>query len=241
MAGLGLRRAVRASLAVLLVLASALAGCGARGDLVENGGFEEGDGEPWHRHPTSTDWLPFELTTERVLSGQQALRTHVTSPGNGGASVIAGAMQEIELRPGRALPGSLEGSFYVSNWSSDAPRTYVQAVIMLTADPTVGGVQCDGLPNQYPCQMAFILGGIGEPPLSIGNRRFVFLREEVPPLGEWVPFSIPVAEAFAEAWGADEPPTRQLTLYLEARYETDGAPEGARVDVDVAWDEVSLA
>lgn len=219
----------------------AAAGCGSpRPNLLVNGGFEQGS-TGWQAAAGAQDWVPFEVSHAHALTGNASLRTHLTGKPTNSSSLVAGAYQEIDLDRAGPLPAHLTGAYYVDAWSSSAPKTYLQVVVMAYALNGTTVPICNGIPNKYSCQVAFVLGGVSERPINIGNRRFVFLATPVPATGRWVHFDAPVASAFADAWGAKAPPLRWVRVYLEARYEEPADHVTPAVDVDAYWDDVRLA
>ncbi|MEA3203540.1 MAG: hypothetical protein QOI63_1215 [Thermoplasmata archaeon] len=215
-----------------------LAGCAQPRELLADGGFEAGLG-PWHAIAGDPNWIPPELAAQ-AFAGNASLRTHLVPRQTAGLSVIAGALQQVQFTPGAALPRTLTGHYFVRHWNSTAARTYLQAVVMLYARNGTADTQCQQLPNEYPCQVAFVLGGVSERPLNVANRRFVFVATPVPQAGRWTDFSIPVADTFRDEWGAVDPPARELRVYLEVRYEKADKDDAHAADVDVLWDGLSL-
>ena len=223
----------------LLTLGALFAGCSQpRPERLVDGGFEQGMG-PWHIITGDPNWLQPEISARLAFVGNQSLRTHLVPKATTGLSVIAGALQQIPATPGAGIPATLTGHYFVRGWNSTASKTYVQVVVMLYAQNGTQATQCQGLPNEYPCQLSFVLGGVSQRPLNAANRRFVFVDTAVPVQGRWNSFSLPVADAFREQWGAADPPARELRVYLEVRYEKESVADTHSADVDVYWDDVS--
>ena len=84
-------------------------------------------------------------------------------------------------------------------------------------------------------QIAYVLGGVTRPPLSIGNRRFVMLGPQEPKQDEWLRFERDLHSDFKEHYG--KVPTRfsKLRVLFEVRFDgrSQTEPEtGARVYYD---------
>ena len=154
---------------------------------------------------------------------------------------IRGAVQEIRRQDVGDFPEKLSGSYRVDKWSPGTNKTYVQAVIGLAPEDPERPV-CERA-GTSPCQLAWVLGGIEEPPFNLTNRRFLFVDRSEPVVGEWVRFEVNPRADFEREWGQVPRDYDRLILYLEVRYEyPSGLPKADRppVEAEVRWDDLYL-
>lgn len=209
-----------------------------RTNLVRNGSFEEGQ-EPWfsfaERNPIS--WGGFEISDARARTGTKSARLLLDSTGNNRPTRIHGVIQEFKSE---FAPERLTGFYLVDEWQRGTPKQYIQVVVILwgARDPS-GTVR-----TANNLQVAYTLAGVQEPPLQIGNRRFILSGPKDPVIGEWIPFEFNPRADFKAQWGVDITNFEYVRVLYEVRYDDmaheppvpEAGPEAVPEAVPVAKD-----
>lgn len=228
-------------LALAVLGAILAAGCAspAPANVLVDPSFEERS-EAWTWLDGSNSWQgPFEIVEGKAHEGSRALATHVTPDASRDLS-IRGAVQNLTAaQVGGAVPERLSGHVLVETWQPGSAKTYYQVVIAAT--PAAGASACARI-GRAPCQLAYVLGGIDAPPFPIANRKFLFVGEKDPVVGEWQAFEVHPRADFEREWG-EAPSFDQLRIYLEARSEyaaSEPIAERVPVEARVLWDDLTL-
>lgn len=196
-----------------------------RANLLRNGSFEEGQ-EPWfsfaERNPIS--WGGFDITDTRARTGARSARLVLDSTGNDRPTRIHGVIQEFRSE---YAPNRLSGWYLVDEWQRGTPKQYIQVVVILWGARDPSGV----VRTANNLQIAYTLAGVEEPPLQIGNRRFVLSGPKDPVIGEWIPFEFNPRADFKAQWGVDITNFEFVRVLYEVRYDhmaraTEPAPAG---------------
>jgi len=214
---------------------------GFHGNLLANPGFEEGDAG-WSYPLESPYWGRFEVVESPVRSGRRAahLRLRADAEDRTHATWILGVMQEPV--PER-FPDVAGGWYRVDRWDkgADVTHLYLQAVAIVwtsqaasVLDPANPAANA-GLMNY---QLRSYLAGVAEPPFLLANARFYFASKELPQLGRWTWFEVPLREEFERQWGAVPSGYDKLRVLFEARW--DNRPAGSRIEADVTFDDLFL-
>ena len=236
-----------------VVVAAVIAGVGCAGllasrpatppgfhaNLLANPGFEEGKAG-WTYPVESPYWGNFEVVEAPVRSGRRAahLRLRAGPEDQTNATWILGVMQEPV--PER-FPDVMGGWYRVERWDkgADVTHLYLQAVAIIwtsraasVLDPANPAANA-GLPNY---QLRSYLAGVREPPFLLGNAKVYFASKELPRLGRWNYFEIPLREEFERQWGGAPAGYDRLRLLFEARW--DNRPLGSRVEADAYFDDL---
>jgi hypothetical protein len=241
----------RAPLPVVVVAVFVALGCAAlfaaraamptgfHGNLLANPGFEEGE-EGWTYPVESPYWGKFEVVEAPVRSGRRAahMRLRAGPEDQTHAAWILGVMQEPV--PER-FPDVMGGWYRVDRWEKDADAThlYLQAVAIVWTSKAASVVNPanpaanEGLMNY---QLRAYLAGLTEPPFLLSNARVTFVSKELPVLGRWTYFEVPVREEFERQWGSAPTGYDKLRLLFEARW--DDRPAGSRVEADAYFDDL---
>jgi hypothetical protein len=212
---------------------------GPHGNLLANPGFE--DGELGWSYPTqSPHWGRFEVVEAPVRTGRRAaqLRLRAGSEDQAHATWVLGVMQEAS--PER-FPDLMGGWYRVERWDkgADATHLYLQAVAIVWTSQAASIVDPGnpaahaGLSNY---QLRAYLAGVSEPPFLLSNARVSFVTKELPELGRWTYFEVPLREEFQRQWGSVPTGYDRLRLLFEARW--DGRPAGSRVEADAYFDDL---
>jgi len=212
---------------------------GFHGNLLANPGFEEGRAG-W-TYPTESEfWGNFEVVEAPVRSGRKAvhMRLRAGPEDRSNATWILGVMQEPN--PER-FPDVMGGWYRVERWDKGADTThlYLQAVAIVWTSQAPGVVDPANPaanPGLMNYQLRAYLAGVGEPPFLLSNARFTFVTKELPRLGHWTYFEIPLREEFERQWGSVPTGYDRLRLLFEARW--DNRPAGSRIEADAYFDDL---
>jgi len=187
-----------------------------------NPGFEEGS-TPWFSL-TPPDFI---VSDEVAHSGRASalLELRANTPEDG--TKISYLVQEIQPEE---FPEVISGSYRVEKWVRGTEKQYLQVAVIAFGAPNLPG----DFANH---QIRYILAGIEEKPLSIGNAHFVFLGNGGPSLGEWGEFQGTVREDFRRLWGAVPEDYEKIRVLFEVRYDDKAHGEGP-VEADVYYDDL---
>ncbi len=196
-----------------------------RGNLIVNSGFEEGS-EPWlSLDPESS----FELSQEAAFTGANSAVLHMDDPAGATGDRVYYLVQEITANQ---FPDVLSGAYRVLDWEKGTPKQYLQVVVI------VFGADNNPLPVDN-FQIRYVLAGVAEEPLEIGNAKYRFFSTEEPLTGGWLTFETRVKNDFESEWGVIPEGFDKIRVLFEVRYddrtETDG-PSRA----DVWYDDLYL-
>lgn len=188
------------------------------GNLLVNPGFEEG-ADPWI---TLDPDAGFEVSDRAGFSGSHSALLQLNEPaGTTGAKVIYLVQ---ELNPPQ-MPELLRGAYRVENWQKGSAKQYLQVVVIAFAPDNFP-------PDAANYQMRYILAGIQNEPLDIGNAHYAFFSQDDPQTDRWLIFETNVREDFAEAWGSIPEGYDKLRVLFEVRYDDKLSVDGAsRADV----------
>ncbi len=212
---------------------------GFHGNLLANPGFEEGEAG-WTYPIESPYWGKFEVVEAPVRSGRRAahLRLRAGSEDQTHASWILGVMQEPA--PER-FPDVMGGWYRVERWEkgADVTHLYLQAVAIVWTNQAAsvlnpGSPAANGGLMNY--QLRSYLAGVSEPPFLLANARVTFASKELPRLGRWTYFEVPLRQEFERQWGGVPTGYDRLRLLFEARW--DNRPAGSRVEADAYFDDL---
>ena len=129
------------------------------GNLLANPGFEQGE-VGWHWLEWSKGWAPFRISRNLAYEGDASVLLPLRSQNDARSTIVWGAVQEVELT--EALPGCIEGYYYVDKWSRGAERQYLQLVIIdLSRDVGQGNAQ-----------LRYVVSGAETQPHQIGFYSF---------------------------------------------------------------------
>ncbi len=195
-------------------------------NLLLNPGFESGP-EPW---VTLAEASGFQVTTDIVHTGAAGallqMRDSAEETGRNGSKVYY-LVQEIT--PDK-MPDFVCGFYRVENWVKASRTQYLQFVVIAFA-PT-------NFPTTYPnYQIRFILAGADSPPFAIDNAHFDFITRAEPPIGQWVPFAVPVKDEFQRLWGKVPEGFQKLRLLFEVRWDNKVAGESI-ASADAYYDDL---
>ncbi len=212
---------------------------GPDGNWFVNAGFEDGP-DPWWSFAAENPfaWSHFSVTEERARSGRFSALLDMDSTRYEDPSVrIYGVIQEAASG---VAPEKLSGWYRVEGWERGTPKQYLQVVVIVwNARRLPQGVRSVG---NY--QMAYVLGGVDAPPLTITNRKFIFTHAKRGPLlagapdpvqDEWVFFEFDLRDDFRTHWGIEPRDFESLRILFEVRYDgrtADEPPARARVYYD---------
>jgi len=212
---------------------------GFHDNLLANPGFEEGR-TGW-TYPTESEfWGNFEVVDAPVHSGSKAvhLRLRAGPEDRTHATWILGVMQELD--PER-FPDVMGGWYRVERWDkgADVTHLYLQAVAIVWSKQAPGVVD-PGNPAANPYllnyQLRAYLAGVGEPPFLLSNARVTFVTKELPRLGQWTYFEVPLRQEFERQWGSVPTGYDRLRLLFETRW--DNRPAGSRIEADAYYDDL---
>ena len=190
-------------------------------NLFRNGSFESGR-DPWFSLTTQAWGQAFSQSSEAAHDGDQSALLELRAEASDTATVVYGIVQEVTPPP--EFPEVISGYYRVEDWVRGAPKQYLQFVAIAF------GVQ--NLQEPHPNhQIRYILAGVPEDPLVIGNAKYIFLSREDPPIGDWVYFEVPVRQDFAEQWQDVPEGYERLRLLFEVRYDDKSAGTEGRADV----------
>ena len=215
--------------AAALVLSALASACGDDdssddgANLLVNPGFEDG-ADPWITLDPDTG---FVVSEEFAQSGSSSALLPMRDDIDAEGANVYYLVQE--LTPAE-FPDVVRGFYRVENWRQGTPDQYLQMVIIAFG------------PSNFPAfvsnyQLRYLLAGIDSRPFGINNAQFVFVSEEEPVTGEWVPFELNVKDDFLELWEAVPENFEKLRLLFEVRWDNkvpgSGVPEG-----DVYYDDL---
>jgi hypothetical protein len=197
------------------------------GNLFVNPGFEDG-AEPWY---TIVDEAGFTVTGELAHGGANSAVQHMNDPTEAsGQGKVYYLVQEIDPAE---LPEIVEGYYRVENWRRGTPLQYLQFVI-IAFEPKNFDLT---LAQNY--QLRYVIAGVDEPPLDIGNAHYVFLSRDDPPVGEWTRFTANIRDDFQRLWDAVPEEFSRLRLLFEVRWDYKSSGSGAP-RADVYWDDLYI-
>ena len=197
-------------LSFLLLSLALFAACGGRSaNLLENGGFENGN-EPWHTMD-SPSWSPsFEVTNQIAHGGIHSVHLALVPPGAPALNRVFGVVQDVTLTD---LPEYVSGFYRVENWKKDTDFQYLQFVVIVFAtDPQTG--------QSANTQIRYLLAGAASDPFEIGNAKFVFIDKADPQQGTWVHFGHNIRQDFEEQWGSVPENITSIRLFFETRFDS---------------------
>jgi hypothetical protein len=214
--------------AVALTCLVLVPGCGEDGEdgaaspassadnVFQNGSFEEGK-EPWFSLVDQSDdnaWVKdFELSGAQAHSGDQSAFVQLSSEDEGPLEARRyGVVQEVTPQE---LPETIEGCYYVERWEQGTPRQYGQVAVIVFESDTV--------PNEFIAgnnfQLRYVLFGVQNPPVEIGNAKFVMVGRGEPETGEWVCFTLDVREDFEALWGVVPAGFQKIRVLFEVNWD----------------------
>jgi hypothetical protein len=212
---------------------------GFHGNLLANPGFEQGEAG-WTYPMESPYWGKFEVVQAPVRSGRRAahLRLRADSEDQTNAVWILGVMQEST--PER-FPDVMGGWYRVERWDkgADVTHLYLQAVAIVWTSQAASVLNPEnpaanaGLLNY---QLRSYLAGVSEPPFLLANARVHFASKQLPRLGHWTYFEVPLRQEFERQWGSVPTGYDRLRLLFEARW--DQRPAGSRIEADAYFDDL---
>jgi hypothetical protein len=230
-------------LAVVLGALSLAAGCQLLGwdegdNALANPGFEAGR-EGWVWLDRSPHWSDFAIVETPVRSGRKAvhlaLRQGAIEPPP--RTRVYGVVQEL---PPDVVPERVGGWYRVERWEKDAPgaQLYLQLVAIVWGDPrTPELVNPERPPRRLEnFQLRYYLAGVAKPAFELVNGRILFVSRELPVLGEWIHFEVPVAADLMREWGVRPEGHDFIRLLFEARW--DNLSSGGSVHADVYFDDL---
>ena len=194
-------------------------GSSSSGNLLLNPGLEEG-AEPWiSLEPTSG----FVVSQKQALTGFSSALLPMDDPVEAEGSKVYYLVQEVSPDE---FPDVVRGNYFVENWSRGTAKQYIQFVVIAIGASNNPVTQA----NNY--QLRYLLSGIAAEPFPIGNARFLFVSQEDPVQGQWIPFEANVKDDFQRLWGAVPEGFETLRILFEVRYDGKVAGDGApRADV----------
>lgn len=207
-------------------------------NLLANPGFERGrEGWSWRDH--SSAWSNFAIVTEPVHSGKRAahleLRQAADDPPR--PAGVYGVVQEL---PPDRTPSRVGGWVRVDRWEKSAPDAslYLQLVAIVWGDPRTPELVSPKHPPRrlQNYQLRYYLGGASAPAFRLLNARILLHAKELPKLGEWTHFEVPLSDDLLRGWGVLPEGHDFLRLLFEARW--DNLPPGASVAADVYLDDL---
>ena len=213
------------TLVASLTFAAATVACIGSGDanLLENASFEDG-GDPWFSLDSETWGEPFTVSDQQAKHGDSSALLELRSATEPGPERIYGAVQDVTTE---TFPDVLSGSYYVERWQRGTELQYLQAVVIVE-----GAANAPAGIDASNHQVRYVLTGAGDPPLELGNARYVIAGERDPEVGMWVDFEFAVSEDFQRLWGVVPEGFESLRVLFEVRW--DGRVEAelpARADV----------
>lgn len=220
-------------------VASPAAAAPGRGivNVLRNPGFEEGR-DSWTQMGTE-NWGAFDIVSAPTRSGARAAKLEIAADEGQSlpSSRVFGVVQELRADelPG-GFPETLAGWYFVETWEPppDPTLMYIQVVVIAWGDPRAPSLT--GAKDIKNYQVRFMLGGSPRPAFNMNNAKYDFLSREQPPLGQWVPFEIPIRKRFQELWGVVPEGYEFLRILYEARW--DHRPASARLRADVLYDDL---
>lgn len=200
-------------------------------NLFNNPSFEEG-GAPWFSLRTEAWGTPFSVSDRQAQSGaRSALLELRADAGEQSPAKVYGVVQEVAPEQ---FPEELSGYYYVERWEKGTPKQYLQFVVIVFG----GNVPEDAeLATNY--QIRYVLAGVDEPPLEIGNAKYVLVNTEAPQVGQWVPFKRNLREDFQRLWGQIPQGYERLRILFEVRWD-ERPPDADPSAADVFFDDLYL-
>ena len=197
-------------------------------NFFQNGSFESGR-DPWFSLTTEAWGTAFSVSSDQAHSGSQSAYLELRASSDEPGTRVFGVVQE--LTPPQEFPEVISGYYRVQDWSRGAPKQYLQFVIIAF------GV--DNLPGGHVNhQIRYVLAGVPQQPLEIGNAKYILLTKEDPPTDQWVHFEVPVRQDFVEQWGDVPQGFERLRLLFEVRY--DEKTTGSEANADVYYDDLFM-
>ncbi|MCW5775549.1 MAG: hypothetical protein KIS87_03765 [Phycisphaeraceae bacterium] len=213
------------------------------GNWFVNASFEDGP-DPWWSFAAENPlaWSHFSVTDERARSGRASALLDMDSARYNDPSVrIYGVIQEVASI---TTPEKLSGWYRVEGWERGTRKQYIQVVVIVwNARQLPAGQR--GVGNY---QIAYVLGGVDTPPLTITNRKFIMAHPErnlltpddgEPLQDEWVFFEFNLREDFVKHWGIEPRDFESLRILFEVRYDDRKADE-PRARARVYYDDLYL-
>jgi hypothetical protein len=196
------------------------------GNLLRNAGFEEGP-EPWiSLNPESS----FVLSTDAAFTGTtSALLQMRDGPESTGTRIYYLVQEVTPLQ----FPEVMRGAYRVLNWSKGTEKQYLQAVVI------VFGADNNPVPGADNFQVRYLLAGVDEAPLEIGNARYLSFSSEEPVEGSWLGFETNVMDDFEEQWGVVPAGFEKIRVLFEVRFDEKVATDGTS-QADVFYDDLYL-
>ena len=202
----------------------------AQGNLLRNPGFESGRSDWVSLEETGDVWRDFAISETQAHRGTRSAQLNLESDEDSAGARIYGVVQEFEAS---ALPRYLSGWYRVEGWRRGSAKQYVQAVV-IGIDPRMPGTG-EAVPGNFPgLQVAYVLAGIRDRPVAIGNRWFAFSGPTTPIENEWIPFEFQVPADFERLFGIN-PGISRVRVLFEVRWDDraeDDPPAAATVYFD---------
>lgn len=225
---------MRAVVLVLVALLALIAACGGGGsgdgNLFVNPGFEgDASGAPWFSLDEPAWGAPFSVSDRQAHEGGRSALLELRPDGD--ATSVVGVVQE--LAPG-GMPELLSGAYYVERWEPGTPKQYVQAVvIVIGAENAPEGLDADNY------QLRYVLAGVDQPPLELGNARFVLPDDGAIQPGRWLRFELDLHADFERLWAAVPAGFTGLRVLFEVRWDNRVDGDGPAA-ADVYFDDLYL-
>jgi hypothetical protein len=194
------------------------------GNLLRNPGFEEGT-EPWiSLDPESS----FELSPDAAFTGATSAVLHMDDGTDVTGTKVYYLVQELAPT---SFPEVLKGAYRVTNWNKGTAKQYIQVVVI--------AIGADNNPTEAEnFQIRYILAGVDDAPLNIGNAKYVFFSHDEPILNGWLAFETNVMQDFDSVWGVVPHGYEKIRVLFEVRFDDKG--EGDHSTADVFYDDLYL-
>lgn len=179
----------------------------------------EGGRESWISlaAPDKEYWHDFSIAPDPKDPAHKCARLDLTSAEARAKTEVCGVIQEV--KESGQIPHYLHGRYFVADWKRGTPKQYIQAVVNVWATGNNFGKRGEHSTQPIPVQIAFVLGGISEPPFKIVNRKFVFSGPLDPKVGEWIEFEFDLRAALEKEWGFLPKEFRGFRVLFEARFD----------------------
>jgi len=190
-------------------------------NLLGNPSFENGR-EPWVTlaAPDKPWWMDFVVTDQKAHMGKHSALFRMHTRGEIPRGVrIWGVVRDVIPK---TFPKRLGGWYRVENWSRGTKTQYLQVVIMAKMSPGESLI-----PRMPLVQVAYVLTGVDQRPVTVGNRRFIFAGPKEPKQDEWMRFDFDLHADFRREWGGVPHKFEWVRVLYEARfdrYEPTGMP-----------------
>jgi hypothetical protein len=186
-------------------------------NVFENGSFEEGR-EPWFSLVDNSDdnaWVKdFTVSDAQAHSGANSAFVQLDSADEGPLEARRyGVVQEVS--PGE-FPEVITGCYFVERWEHGTPRQYAQVAVIVFESHAVPTGELIAANN---FQMRYVLFGVQNPPIEIGNAKFVMVNRGEPETGEWVCFDLDVRNDFEELWGVVPTGFQKIRVLFEVNWD----------------------